>query len=519
MLGTVRIGATKVFWRHYCRVGKPEVITGGRDHGRCERSCWGSAKPGGGIDIGHQIYPGGGDPGVHASGSASGARGGAHLTSTGGLHEARKDRWMTAAILLAATLASCGKQEGADGSVRAAAHLPGGGRPHRHGANADTLYTITWLDVSKEPWILSIPDMKDRYHLFPMLDGWTNVFQDPGKRTTGTKAQKYAITGPGWSGTLPTGITEYKSPTGMVWVLGRIYCTGTPEDYKAVHALQDQVSVVPLSAYGEPYTSATGKADPAIDMKPPRDQVNAMDGATYFKLFAELLRTNPPAADDASMVVKLAKIGIAPGQDFEASKLEPAAAKGIADAPKPAQGKISKWLKESVVAGDAKLENGWLFFSKVGVYGYELPPARDDHVVRPEGEPAGGRRLSNIRGTGGNQEVQRRQQVRRTLQQGQHAPGQSVLVDHDVRQGLLLRSQPDEPVYGELPQQVQGQCRRLGRPLHPARFAGQGQGAELASRTARCVRADDAVVLALRQGAIHPRRHVEAAPGQGNLLD
>ena len=79
--------------------------------------------------------------------------------------------------------------------------------------NADTLYTTTWLDVSKEPWILSLPDMKGRYFLFPMLDGWTNVFQVPGKRTTGTKAQKFAITGPGWSGTLPAGVTEYKSPT------------------------------------------------------------------------------------------------------------------------------------------------------------------------------------------------------------------------------------------------------------------------------------------------------------------
>ena len=47
--------------------------------------------------------------------------------------------------------------------------------------------------------------MKDRYFLFPMLDGWTNVFQVPGKRTTGTGAQKYAITGPGWTGTLPAG--------------------------------------------------------------------------------------------------------------------------------------------------------------------------------------------------------------------------------------------------------------------------------------------------------------------------
>jgi hypothetical protein len=236
--------------------------------------------------------------------------------------------------------------------------------------NADTLYTLTWLDVSKEPWILSIPDMKDRFFLFPMLDGWTNVFQDPGKRTTGTKAQKYAITGPGWSGTLPTGVTEYKSPTAMVWLLGRIYCTGTPEDYKAVHALQDQVSVVPLSAYGKPYTPPAAKVDPAWDMKTGvRDQVNAMDGAAYFKLAAELMKTNPPAADDAPMVAKMAKIGIVPGQDFDATKLEPAVAKGIADAPKPGQEKVSRYLKEALVTGDAKAENGWLFFKNTGLYG------------------------------------------------------------------------------------------------------------------------------------------------------
>ena len=84
--------------------------------------------------------------------------------------------------------------------------------------------------------------MKGRYFLLPILDGWTTVFADPGKRTTGTGAQKFAITGPGWTGALPQGVTEYKSATGIVWLLGRIYCTGTPEDYKAVHALQDQMT-------------------------------------------------------------------------------------------------------------------------------------------------------------------------------------------------------------------------------------------------------------------------------------
>jgi hypothetical protein len=236
--------------------------------------------------------------------------------------------------------------------------------------NADTLYTVVWLDVSKEPWVVSIPDLKERYALFPMLDGWTDVFQVPGKRTTGTAAQKYLISGPGWNGTLPAGVTEYKSPTGMVWLLGRIYCTGTPEDYKAVHLLQDQMAAVPLSSYGKLYTPTPGTVDSSIDSKTAvREQVNALDGASYFKLFAELLKTNPPSADDAPMVAKLAKIGIVPGQDFDSSKLEPSVAAGIAKAPKPAQDKIAAWMKEGIVAGDMKVENGWSFTTKAGTYG------------------------------------------------------------------------------------------------------------------------------------------------------
>jgi hypothetical protein len=233
--------------------------------------------------------------------------------------------------------------------------------------NADTLYTTAWFDVSKEPWVISLPDMKGRYALFPMLSGWTDVFQVPGKRTTGTGAQKYAITGPGWSGTLPAGVTEYKSPTGMVWLLGRIYCTGTPEDYNAVHALQDKVTAVPLSSYGKPYKPEAGTVDTSLEAKKSvRDRVHELDGNSYFKLFAELLKTNPPAADDGPMLATLAKIGIVPGQDFDAGKIDPAAAKAIASTPKPAQEKIMGHFKQA-----GTFENGWIFTTKAGVYGTE----------------------------------------------------------------------------------------------------------------------------------------------------
>jgi hypothetical protein len=62
--------------------------------------------------------------------------------------------------------------------------------------NADTLYSVAWLNLAKEPYVLSLPDEKGRYYLMPMLSGWTDVFQVPGTRTTGTKAQTFAITGP-----------------------------------------------------------------------------------------------------------------------------------------------------------------------------------------------------------------------------------------------------------------------------------------------------------------------------------
>src|SRR5215467_7214168 len=232
--------------------------------------------------------------------------------------------------------------------------------------NADTLYTTAWIDVSKEPWVFSIPDMGDRYYLMPMLDGWTDVFQVPGKRTTGGKAQKYAITGPGWSGKLPEGVTEYKSPTGMVWILGRIYCTGTPDDYAKVHALQDKFSLVPLSSYGKPYTPVSAPVDASIDMKTAvRDQVDALSVNDYFNYLARLMKTNPPAAADAPIVEKMKAIGLEPGKDFDPSKLGAFDKEVIKTVPKLAQVKIMEYFKKA-----AEPVNGWTYLTKnIGVYG------------------------------------------------------------------------------------------------------------------------------------------------------
>jgi len=231
--------------------------------------------------------------------------------------------------------------------------------------NADTLYTTAWIDVGKEPWILSLPDAHDRYYLFPMLDAWTDVFEVPGKRTTGTGPQKYAITGPNWKGELPEGVTQYESPTSLVWILGRIYCTGTPEDYAAVHKMQDEISLVPLSSYGKSYTPPASKVDSSIDMKTAvREQVNALDTAAYFNLLAALLKDNPPAEADASIVGDMAKLGIKAGEKFDFAALDPAVQAALKDVPQAGFKKIMAHFQD---AGEHT--NGWTFTTKTGLYG------------------------------------------------------------------------------------------------------------------------------------------------------
>jgi hypothetical protein len=236
--------------------------------------------------------------------------------------------------------------------------------------NADTLYSLAFLNLRKEPYVLSLPeekglDGKGRFYLMPMLSGWTDVFAVPGERTTGTEAQTYAITGPKWKGKLPKGVKRLKAPTNMVWIIGRTYCDGTPQDYKAVHAIQDKYKLVPLSAYGQDYTPPRGKVNPKIDKKTPvRDQVHRLSAAKFFGLLARLLKDNPPAKADAPMVAKLKKIGIVPGEKFDLKKLPPAVARGLKRAPKAG---VKQIMGHFPKAGTNV--NGWQILLHAGVYG------------------------------------------------------------------------------------------------------------------------------------------------------
>jgi hypothetical protein len=224
--------------------------------------------------------------------------------------------------------------------------------------NADTLYSVAWVDVGREPAVFSHPDMGKRYYLLPMYSLWMPVIESPGSRTTGEKAATYLITGPNWRGEVPQGMTQIKSPTRYMLILGRIYANGTEADYKIVNQVQQELKIVPLSAYGKPFTYVAPPVDPNPGFSmtdKPQDVIVRMSTSEYFNRMARLMGGDaPPAAEDAPIVAKMAKIGIVPGQRFDITKLDLAVQEAIQDLPKTALAKIV-----AQATGESKLVNGW----------------------------------------------------------------------------------------------------------------------------------------------------------------
>src|SRR5207249_3655995 len=160
--------------------------------------------------------------------------------------------------------------------------------------NFDTLYSIAWLDLTKDALVVSAPDTNGRFYLLPMLDMWTDIFASPGWRTTGTAAGNFLNTPPGWTGTVPEGFSHIAAPTPYVWIIGRTKTDG-PQDYDAVHKIQAGYKVTPLSRLGKEPEAVTVKIDPTVDMKtPPKTQVDNMPAAKYFTYAAELMKLHQP---------------------------------------------------------------------------------------------------------------------------------------------------------------------------------------------------------------------------------
>ena len=233
--------------------------------------------------------------------------------------------------------------------------------------NADTLYSVAWLDLA-EPIVFTHPDMGRRFFLFEMVDLWMNVFDSPGTRTTGGKAARYLITGPGWKGIVPAGMSHIPVSTRYMVILGRTFAHGTQADYRAVNALQAQFKLTPLSAWGKKFTfeAAPVNPDPGFSMTDkPQEVILALGTQGYFDLMMRLMGEAAPAAHaDVPMLARMSKIGLEPGKPFDMAALDGDVQAALHDLPHTALARIEA-NRDTL----GEMRNGWVITKGLGVYG------------------------------------------------------------------------------------------------------------------------------------------------------
>lgn len=254
-------------------------------------------------------------------------------------------------VIMDLTRATAAAVVGPQNQLRRMRRFPDAGFKDVVRPNVDTLYTSAFIDMASGPWVFEMAPNALRYEVMAFMDGWTNVFAAPGTRTTGTAGGRFMLAGPGWQGTLPEGLTLLRSPTRMVWLIGRTQTNGAA-DYATVHRLQDGLALRTLADW----QAARQPPEPAFQPAPERPltplrQMQALGTADFFTRLAMLMVDNPPAAADAPMLAGLARIGIAPGQPPQWGALERGAVA------------LGRWVAERRVAMELKtpreLVRGW----------------------------------------------------------------------------------------------------------------------------------------------------------------
>ena len=187
--------------------------------------------------------------------------------------------------------------------------------------NVDTLYTTAFISMKEGPWVFEMPANDKRYELMPFMDAWTNVFASPGTRTTGNQGANYLLAGPEWDGQVPKGMTLLKSPTDMVWLIGRTQTNGAA-DFETVHALQNRLR---LTKWATPENTTSANTDSKKDAKPdwqvslepsiaPVAQMKALSTPEFFNRLMQLMVSHPASKEDAPLIERLAQLEIKPGQ-------------------------------------------------------------------------------------------------------------------------------------------------------------------------------------------------------------
>ena len=246
--------------------------------------------------------------------------------------------------------------------------------------NVDTAYTVSWIDLTSGPVVVSVPDTAGRFYTIQLMDAYSNSFSYIGSGSTGTHAGDFALLPPGWSGRLPAGVTPVQSPTNTVWLLGRTLVDGPP-DLANVKPVLQKIVATPLTAWELGVRGVANVQDAYPDAHP----ITRPTGTSFIATLNQELTIDPPPAGDDCAVQALAPAGVTlphpshaeslaadyangsgdPSGSTDATPSNAAVTAGTADAVK-----IIASATTTLTRGAAKANQGWdVLGTWVGNYG------------------------------------------------------------------------------------------------------------------------------------------------------
>ena len=219
-------------------------------------------------------------------------------------------------------------------------------------ANNDTLYMSAVVQLD-EPYVLTVPDLHDRYYVVDVFNMWQELEHYIGRRTTGTKAGKFVFVPPGWKGELPKDATVLKVSTNKIWLWGRMRVS-QGEDMAPLHALQKNFHL--QSASGKVYKE-TLQPMPALKN----------DGLDFFRQLAFAIKSNPVKPQDMGLFGQFSRFGLTE-KGFNADNVAPpildGVKRGVQDAPNVAV---------STLVSTSEVRQGWSYVKGLDDFGYNYP--------------------------------------------------------------------------------------------------------------------------------------------------
>ena len=246
--------------------------------------------------------------------------------------------------------------------------------------NATTLYGSAMLDLSKEPVVLTVPEIKDRYWSIQFADNYSRWWPVMvGSQFNAPTTIRRLLIGPNWNGKIPAefvGADIMKSTSDFSVAIARVALTDdTTEELKIVNAIQDGITLMSLSQWiaagrksvkpeDVPLTKGNYPKYPGMDaVKEP----GRLKG-TEFLRWVSLVLNDPTFTKqtdghaEIEAFARFARLGLKAGQTFDPDKLS-------AEMKAAIEAGIEDGHKEvlALIESDGGLQmNGWTFFTDLG---------------------------------------------------------------------------------------------------------------------------------------------------------